>query len=174
MRTLGVRPPAIINETAAREIAVKQGLGVVLSGAIERAGGGYQLSVKAIQAVTGNVIASERGRAGDRDQVLPTATRLIAGVPVRLWVTTRPNRINCSRRPALSSRLLYVIRLYRPAGRRRRTTGTRRTGTVQEGRGAGSQVRNRLSGAGRSLTESGCQQRTPNATRRRRSRTWTA
>ena len=52
--TLGVPPPEKLDETAAREIAVKQGLGVVLAGSIEPRGSGYEISVKAIQTVTGN------------------------------------------------------------------------------------------------------------------------
>ena len=36
-RTLGVRPPETLDETSARELAVKQGLGVVLSGSVGQA-----------------------------------------------------------------------------------------------------------------------------------------
>lgn len=75
-RNLGVRPPEMLNETAAREIAVKQGLGVVLSGEITRRGNGYNLSARAQQAVTGEVIASADARAAGRDQVLGAATSL--------------------------------------------------------------------------------------------------
>ena len=48
-------PPEKLDEAAAREIAVKQGLGVVLSGSIDRRGNGYEISVKAVQTVTGEV-----------------------------------------------------------------------------------------------------------------------
>jgi hypothetical protein len=58
----------------------KQGLVRGTERRIERAGGGYQLSVKANPGRHRNVIASERGRASDRNQVLQTATKLIAGV----------------------------------------------------------------------------------------------
>jgi len=75
-RTLGVRPPEALTESAAREIAVKQGLGVVLSGAITRRGNGYDLSVKAVQAVTGQVLATANARAAGREQVLAAATGL--------------------------------------------------------------------------------------------------
>ncbi len=80
IRILGVHPPDVLDETAARELAVKQGVGVVVSGAITRNGNGYDLALKAAQTVTGDVIASARGRAADRDQVLATATRLVATV----------------------------------------------------------------------------------------------
>jgi tetratricopeptide (TPR) repeat protein len=77
---LGVRPPAKLDERAAQEIAVKQGVGVVLSGAVERRGAGYGVSVKATQAVTGNVIAHVNGRAPGKDRILSVATSLAARV----------------------------------------------------------------------------------------------
>jgi serine/threonine protein kinase len=78
--TLGIKPPERLDEQAARELAVKQGLGVVLSGAVKPQGNGYQLSVKAVQTVSGAVITSADGRAANKDQVLPVATRLVTAV----------------------------------------------------------------------------------------------
>ena len=52
-RSLGVRPPDLLDERAAMEIAVKRGVGVVLSGALARQGNLYAVSVKATRAVTG-------------------------------------------------------------------------------------------------------------------------
>ncbi len=115
MRTLGVRPPDVVDETTAREIAVKQGLGVVLTGAIAPAGGGYAVSVKAVQAVTGNVIADARGRAGGKDQVLPTATRLIATVRAALGDDASESD-QLFRTASMSATSLDVVRLY-AAGR---------------------------------------------------------
>jgi tetratricopeptide (TPR) repeat protein len=79
-RTLGVRPPETLDEQAARELAVKQGLGVVLSGSIGRRGAGYAISVKAAHTITGDVIASETATAATREQVLPVATKLVTEV----------------------------------------------------------------------------------------------
>ena len=78
--TLGVRPPERLDEVAAREIAVKQGLGVVLSGSIDRQGNGYGVSLKAAQTVTGAVIATAKGRASNKDQVLGVVTKLVTAV----------------------------------------------------------------------------------------------
>ncbi|HEU5254835.1 MAG TPA: protein kinase [Vicinamibacterales bacterium] len=78
--TLGVRPPERLDEQAARELAVRQGLGVVLSGAVTQQGNGYQVSVKAVQTVSGTVITSADGRAATKDQVLGVATRLVTEV----------------------------------------------------------------------------------------------
>ena len=76
----GVPPPEKLDETAARALAVKQGLGVVLAGSVDRQGSGYGISVKATQTVTGNVIASAKGRASSKEQVLEAATRLATTV----------------------------------------------------------------------------------------------
>ena len=78
--TLGVRPPERLDEQAARELAVRQGLGVVLSGAVTPQGNGYQVSIKAVQTVSGTVITSADGRAATKDQVLGVATRLVTDV----------------------------------------------------------------------------------------------
>ena len=78
--TLGIRPPERLDEQAARELAVKQGLGIVLSGAVNPQGNGYQVSIKAVQTVSGTVITSADGRAANKDQVLGVATGLVTAV----------------------------------------------------------------------------------------------
>ena len=78
--TLGVRPPAKLDEQAAREIAVKQGLGIVLSSSLDQQGNGYGISVKAVQTVTGTVIITANGRASTKDKVLGEATKLVIAV----------------------------------------------------------------------------------------------
>jgi tetratricopeptide (TPR) repeat protein len=75
-RSLGVRPPELLDERAALELAVKQGVGVVLSGSVERQGGRYAVSVKATQAVTGNVIAEATERTSSKEQVVGVAATL--------------------------------------------------------------------------------------------------
>ena len=79
-RTLGVQPPERLDEAAARGIAVNQGLSLVLSGSLEPEGSGFRITVKATQAVTGNVITSEEATAAGKEQVLDAATRLMTRV----------------------------------------------------------------------------------------------
>jgi tetratricopeptide (TPR) repeat protein/tRNA A-37 threonylcarbamoyl transferase component Bud32 len=79
-RGLGVQVSKTIDEMAAREIAVKQGVGIVVSGAVNRRGNGYALSMKAIRAVTGDVIADLTGTAANKDRVLAVTTELAADV----------------------------------------------------------------------------------------------
>ncbi len=78
--TLGVQPPDTLDETSARALAVKQGVGIVLSGTIDRQGGGYAVSMKAAQTVTGAVLVNSNARASTRNDVLGVATKLAAGV----------------------------------------------------------------------------------------------
>jgi eukaryotic-like serine/threonine-protein kinase len=77
---LGVPAPDALDERAATEIATKQGVGVVLSGAIARQGTDYTLTIKASETVTGNVLATGKRRARSRDQVLAAATALAIDV----------------------------------------------------------------------------------------------
>jgi eukaryotic-like serine/threonine-protein kinase len=75
-RTLGVKPPDRLDETAATEIAVKQGLGVVLAGTVAREGYRYVVSMRATQAVTGQQIAQASRKATSKEQVLAAVTEL--------------------------------------------------------------------------------------------------
>ena len=91
-RSLGVRPPEQLDEQAALALAVKQGVNVVLAGTVERQGSRYAVSVKAIQAVTGNVIATATDRASSKDQVLSVGDRRLPTTFARRSATTRRTR----------------------------------------------------------------------------------
>jgi len=75
-----VQPPARLDESAARELAGKQGVGVVFAGAVEPQGSGFAVSVKALETVTGKVITSAQGRAASKEQILPAVTKLLPTV----------------------------------------------------------------------------------------------
>jgi tetratricopeptide (TPR) repeat protein len=77
---LGVRPPEKLDEAAARDIALKQGVGVVLSGSLDRQDDRYEISIKAIQSVTGNVLTTAKGRASDKNQILAAGSKLMVTV----------------------------------------------------------------------------------------------
>ena len=78
--SIGVRPPEKLDEASARQIAVNQALGVVLSGSVQRQGSGYGIALKASRAMTDELIANVSGRASSKDQVLGVATRLASDV----------------------------------------------------------------------------------------------
>jgi serine/threonine protein kinase/tetratricopeptide (TPR) repeat protein len=77
---LGVPAPDKLDEVAARELAVKQGLGVVVSGSIASRGNGYDIAVKAGQTATGKAIANVQARASSKEQVLASVTSLATTV----------------------------------------------------------------------------------------------
>ena len=88
MGSIGVRPPPTLDDATARGIALKQGFGVVLTGSIQQSNDGYDIGVTASQTVTGNVITTADAHASSKDQVLPTAARLMARVRKALGDTT--------------------------------------------------------------------------------------
>jgi serine/threonine protein kinase/tetratricopeptide (TPR) repeat protein len=111
---LGVRAPEKLDEAAARGLALKQGLGVVLSGSIDRRGGGYEISVKAAEAVTGNEITSVKRRASNRDDVLKVVTRLMADVRQELGDKT-PESAQLFAMRSMSTSSLEVVGHYAAA-----------------------------------------------------------
>ena len=114
-RSLGVKPPEKLDERAAQEIAVKQGLGVVLSGTLAAARAGrYEVTLKATQAVTGNVIADVRRTASNKSEVLAVATRLAGDVRRGLGDET-PDSDKRFAMETLSATSLDVVREYAAA-----------------------------------------------------------
>jgi eukaryotic-like serine/threonine-protein kinase len=113
-RGLGVRPPDKLDEQAAAEIAVKQGLGVVLSGSIEQQGTRYAVSMKATRAVTGDVITSSTRRASSKQQVLGVATELATSVRSALGDDTSGSAQRFAME-TLSATSLEVVREYAAA-----------------------------------------------------------
>ncbi|HEX6161824.1 MAG TPA: serine/threonine-protein kinase, partial [Vicinamibacterales bacterium] len=76
----GVAPPEKMDATAARELAAKQGVSIVLAGSIGSDGSGYPIAMSAMETVTGNVIATLNDRAPSKEQVVVIATKLAAAV----------------------------------------------------------------------------------------------
>ena len=77
-----------LDEPAARKIAIREGISVILAGSIVREGSAYQISVRAIDAVTGKVIATKQMSAANTGLVLGSIGRLIAPVRTALGDTT--------------------------------------------------------------------------------------
>ena len=115
MRPLGVRAPEVLDERAAQEIAVKQGLGIVISGSIARAGGGYAVSVKALRPVTGDVIFTATNRTSRKDQVLGATTDLATDVREALGDTPSDDSAQRFAMETLSATSLDVVRHYAAA-----------------------------------------------------------
>jgi tetratricopeptide (TPR) repeat protein len=80
-----------LNEAGARLVAVREGVNVVVSGAVEKKGGGYEVSVHAVDAATGKSIVSETEPAANRDRVLQAAAVLATGLRTALGDKTPPS-----------------------------------------------------------------------------------
>jgi tetratricopeptide (TPR) repeat protein len=81
MRDLGVPALETLDDSKAQEIAANQGLNVVVSGSLDKRGTEYQLALRAVQTVTGKVVANAEETATSKDQVLFAVTKL--GTAVR-------------------------------------------------------------------------------------------
>lgn len=65
-----------LDENAARLVSMREGVKVVLTGAIEPRGEGFQITVRGLDPATGQQVLETSGRAGTRDEVLAVAGRL--------------------------------------------------------------------------------------------------
>ncbi len=74
-------PTDKLDEQSARLVAVGQGLAAVVTGSLSRRGDGYKLSVEALDARTGNTIASTEVSASNKDELLLDVPKLVA--PIR-------------------------------------------------------------------------------------------
>jgi tetratricopeptide (TPR) repeat protein len=82
LRGLGAQALASgkLDETAARQIAARVGVGVVVSGSLDPQGSGFIVRVKAMRTVTGDPIATVEDNASNRDQVMFVAGKLVGSV----------------------------------------------------------------------------------------------
>lgn len=89
IRDLGVKAiSGALDDSKAQEIAAAQGLNVVISGSIDRRGADYDLSVRAIQTLSGKTITSADATASSKDQVLFAVTKLGTAVRTALGDST--------------------------------------------------------------------------------------
>jgi serine/threonine protein kinase/tetratricopeptide (TPR) repeat protein len=108
----GIPIPEKLDEAAARQVAIKQAAGIVLSGSIDRKGSGYEVAVKAAQAVTGDVVADVKGSASGKEQVLETATKLATTVRKVLGDKTTSESAQLFAMKSISTTSLEVVGHY--------------------------------------------------------------
>jgi tetratricopeptide (TPR) repeat protein/predicted Ser/Thr protein kinase len=77
-----------LDESLARLVAVREGVSVVVAGSIAPSSGGYQLSIRAVDATTGKAIAEEEVSASTKDEVLRVLDKLAGGLRKALGDTT--------------------------------------------------------------------------------------
>lgn len=113
-RSLGVVPPDLLDERAAQELAARQGVGVVVAGALTLDRGSYELSLKAVHSVTGDVLATTKDTASNRTEVLGLATKLAGRVRTALGDET-PESTKRFAMETLSATSLPVVHEYAKA-----------------------------------------------------------
>ena len=75
-------------EALARLVAVREGIGVVTAGAVEKRGAGYAVSVRAVEAATGSTIVSADAEADGKNAVLGAVAKLASKVRSALGDTS--------------------------------------------------------------------------------------
>jgi len=84
-----VKPGATqINAELARLIATREGISVVIEGTISKAGNGYAVGVRAVDAINGKVLGADEKKAGDKSAVLTATTKLAAAMRAKLGDAT--------------------------------------------------------------------------------------
>jgi serine/threonine protein kinase/tetratricopeptide (TPR) repeat protein len=73
--------PQKLDEETSRLVAVKEGVAAIVSGSLNKQGNGYRLSVRAIDAVTGKILASADADTANKDALLLEVPKL--AVPIR-------------------------------------------------------------------------------------------
>ncbi len=77
-------PDSVLDLELAREVAIREGIPVVLAGQIDRAGPQYSISARLVRASDGEVLASHRERAANDGEVLDALDALSARLRERL------------------------------------------------------------------------------------------
>jgi serine/threonine protein kinase/Tfp pilus assembly protein PilF len=77
-----------LNEQTARLVAVNQGVSAIVTGSLTNRGSGYELSVQAIDTVSGKTIASTHEAASSKDDLLLGVPKLAAPIRKALGDTT--------------------------------------------------------------------------------------
>ena len=84
-----IKPGSQLDDEAARLVAVREGIKVVLSGMIEPAdSGGYTLTMRAVNPADGKIIKDATAEAATRDDVLPAVGSIAAQVREALGDTS--------------------------------------------------------------------------------------
>ncbi|HEX5111038.1 MAG TPA: protein kinase, partial [Vicinamibacterales bacterium] len=111
LRDAGIRPPQTLDETAARELATRQGWRVVLAGTIDRRGNGFRVTVSARNAIDNMEVVTASEDARTKDGVLTAATNLMIEVREALG-DDASSAAQQYAAGGLSTTSLDVVRLY--------------------------------------------------------------
>jgi len=104
-------PTDKLDEQSARLVAVSQGLGSVITTSLSRRGDGYKLSAEALDARTGNTIASSEINAKSKDDLMLAIPKLMAPIRKALGDVT-PESVQLAASGPFTVASLEVVHLY--------------------------------------------------------------
>jgi tetratricopeptide (TPR) repeat protein/predicted Ser/Thr protein kinase len=105
-------PTGKLDESAARLVAVNEGVAAIVTGSLSNRGSGYTLSVKAIDAVTGKTLANADANTASKDELLLAVPKLAAPIRQALGDTT-PESVQVEKLAgAFSSSSLEAVHQY--------------------------------------------------------------
>ena len=84
-------PSRVLDEQTSRLIAVKEGIAAIVTGSLNKRGSGYNLSVKAIDALSGKTLASNTVYTENKDALLLEVPKLAVPIRQALGDTTPPS-----------------------------------------------------------------------------------
>jgi serine/threonine protein kinase/tetratricopeptide (TPR) repeat protein len=112
-KTLGTIDPAanVLNEAGASLVALREGVNVVISGAVEKLGNGYKISCKAVDPVSSKVLGSAETETDAKSGVLQAVTQL-ADKMRRMLGDTTPDSARRQQEETVTSSSLEAVHEY--------------------------------------------------------------
>jgi len=111
---VGLSPGATLDDNGARLVAQREGVPVVVSGSIERSGGEYMVSARAIDARTNKVIDQEKSAASAPNELNRAIVRIASGFRKALGDAT-PQSVQLASAETFSSQSLEASQQYAQA-----------------------------------------------------------
>jgi len=104
-------PTDKLDEQSARLIALSQGINSVITGEISLRGDSYTVSVMALDAATGKVLAKSEATAANKDEVVGTVPKVVAPIRTALGDTT-PESAQLNYQGAFAAASIEVVHQY--------------------------------------------------------------
>ncbi|MGQ0735838.1 MAG: protein kinase domain-containing protein [Acidobacteriota bacterium] len=106
-----LNPGSRLDEAAARLVAAREGIKIILTGVVASRGSGYTLSVKAIDPPTGNVLTTAETTASDKGSVLQGIETIASTLRDALGDTT-PESIRRAAAESVTTASLEALQAY--------------------------------------------------------------
>jgi eukaryotic-like serine/threonine-protein kinase len=112
-KTLSAIDPAanVLNDAGASLVALREGVNVVISGAVDKLGEGYKISCKAVDPVSSKVLGSEVAETNTKSGVLQAVAQLADKMRRRLGDTT-PESARLQQQETVTSSSLEAVHEY--------------------------------------------------------------